>query len=492
MEQKKIMAKRTNYMIWCIITVFFLFTLTNTKGQTQERPNVLLIILDDLNDWVLPDNKKIPSPHIDNLRESGVWFRNAHVPSPACNPSRVAILTGQEPFNTGVYGNSSDWQKALPDVITLPHYFKMHGYITYGAGKIFHHAHSGIFHDQQAFDAYFHFYEDYFPYEKVNQLEGYTNEEGHFRYVSNSFDWGPLPYAEEAMLDVNSVNWSIDVLAQQHQQPFFLTVGLFRPHLPYFAPERYFEIFEHEPVEDLSLKDDLDDVPSGAMKLKNQWSHLYKTIDQGEALGSATRAYKAATAFADDQIGRLLNALEASNHKENTIVVLISDHGYHLGEKEHWTKFVLWERATRVPFIISGPGIPDGEVRDQPVSLINLYPTLSDLCDLPVPDGVDGQSLRKVINEESHHLPPAISTYLQNNHALRSRKYRYIRYADGTEELYDMIHDPQEYHNIADEEALREVIEGFRAYLPTGVASQVPNYKGWYMKNQSLKNKEDE
>lgn len=452
-----------------------------TSAQSQ-RPNVLFISIDDLNDWSMGENASMKMPNLDRLASNGVQFTRAYTVSPACNPSRVALLTGQQPFKTGVYGNFSDWQRVMPDVVTLPEYFKNNDYESIGAGKIFHHIRQGAFHDDDAFDRYFPFYSDSLPENKLNRLEGYVDEEGKFHEVSPTLDWGPVPYPEEKMLDVNSVDFATEFLREEHDRPFFLAVGLWRPHFPYFAPARYFSEYSGEDVPfPPILADDLEDVATGGKALLNEWKGIFETIKQGEAeypgtWKKAITAYHASATFADDQVGRLLDALETSPYSDNTVIVVWSDHGYHLGEKEHWTKFALWERTTHVPLIIAGPGLPEGVKREQPVSLIDLYPALVELAGLPAPNGLDGRSLLPLLKDpDAQWNRPAIMTYLKDNYAVRSKRWRYIRYADGSEELYDMKNDPNEWHNVADNPELGSVIRELVQWLPEESAPAAPD-----------------
>jgi choline-sulfatase len=474
-----------------IINLFLLSTSIEAKAFSN-KPNVLFIAVDDLNDWILGENPRIMAPNISKLAERGILFTKAYCSSPACNPSRTAILTGKQPYTTGVYGNNSDWQKALPDVITLPKYFRENGYLTAGAGKIFHHVERGAFHDHEAFNEYFPYFDEYLPYKKLNGLEGYINEDDNFEWVSNTFDWGVVPYSDKALLDVQSVNWASDFLKKSHNKPFFLAIGLFRPHLPYFAPKEYFEKYPLSEIELPTIEsNDLADVPRGGIKLLNYWQSLYRTIEQGENKNSGTfkkaiQAYKASATFADHQIGELIKALDKSQYAKNTIIVLWSDHGYHLGEKQHWTKFVLWERATRVPFLIIAPGLTSVNKQcDRPVSLIDLYPTLIELCNLPFQKDLDGNSLYPLLRDpDATWDHPAIMTYLPGNYAIRTDKWRYIRYADGTEELYNMDNDPNEWKNLAGEAEMKTIINDLKKYIPNREAIMVKDYKSWRSLNK--------
>jgi len=299
-----------------------------------ERPNVLFIALDDLNDWikVLNPDAPIRTPNIERLAERGTLFTKAYCASPACNPSRTAILTGFRPSTSGVYGNKSDWRGALPDAVTIPQHFMAHGYRTEGAGKIFHHHYGSAFHDKASFDDFLMMPDPPdapMPETKLNGLQ---------EYGSRNTDWGPWPAEEAKALDVRTANYVIRSLARKHKRAFFLAAGIFRPHMPFFAPQRFFDLY---PRDDITMpriiEDDLVDLPSGATTLLKPKKWFFKELMEIEAKSPGTwkeavRSYQASATFADAQVGRIIDALDKSDYADNTIIVLWSDHGYHLGE----------------------------------------------------------------------------------------------------------------------------------------------------------------
>lgn len=405
-------------------------------GQEESRhPNVLFIALDDLNDWtqVLDAEAPIRTPNIDRLAKRGVLFTRAYCASAACNPSRTSILTGLRPTTSGVYGNKADWRKTLPDAVTLPKHFMAHGYRAEGAGKIFHHHYGGAFHDNESFNEFLMMPDPPdapMPEKKLNGL---------LKYGSRNTDWGPWPANEADAVDVRTANYVIRSLNKKHDKPFFLAAGIFLPHMPFFAPGRFFDFYTPENVTMPEiLQGDIDDLPSGATKLLSSKKWFFRELMEIEAESPGTwkeavRAYQASATFADAQVGRILDALDNSNYANNTIIVLWSDHGYHLGEKEHWEKFALWEKANHVPFIIIAPGITrPGACCERPVSLIDIYPTLIDLCGLDQKPELDGVSLLPLLeNPNTNWARPAVMTYMRGNHAVRDQRWRYIRYADG-------------------------------------------------------------
>ena len=431
--------------------------------DASGKPNVLFVAVDDLNDWVLQPDSPIKMPNFWRLARRGALFGRAYAASPACNPSRVALLTGLSPSTTGVYDNSSDWRRALPDAVTLPRYFMDHGYRVEGAGKIFHHHDNSAYHDAESFHRFETMQLDPIPVRKFNGI-------GAIR--SLNFDWGPWPLDESATPDARSVDFGIDFLERSHDQPFFLAIGLFRPHMPFHVPPKYFASYPFDRIAmPRTPAGDLHDIPEGGQALLRQKQHFMKAILDADAerpgtWREAVRSYQASCTFADHQLGRLLDALARSEHARNTIVVLWSDHGYHLGEKNHWEKFVLWEKATRVPLVIAAPGtVARGTVVSAPVSLLDLYPTLLDLAGLPPNATLEGQSLTPLLRDP-HRQRTVSMTYQRDNHAVRSNRWRYIRYADGTEELYDHANDPDELSNLAAQAEYADTIRTLQRALP--------------------------
>jgi len=449
--------------------------------KKSQSPNILFIALDDLNDWtsVLDPKAPIKTPNIERLAKRGTLFTHAYCASAACNPSRTAILTGLRPTTSGVYGNKADWRKALPDAVTLPRHFMAHGYRTEGAGKIFHHHYGGAFHDKGSFHDFLMMPDPPdapMPKKKLNGLA---------KYGSPNTDWGPWPADEDDALDVRTADYVIRSLRKNHAKPFFLAAGIFRPHMPFFAPQRFFDLYPPENVTMPEIfKGDLEDLPSGALKLLASKKWFFRELMKIEARSPGTwkeavRGYQASATFADAQVGRILDALDKSDYADNTIIVLWSDHGYHLGEKEHWEKFALWEKTNHVPFIVAAPGITRPGTRcGKPVSLIDMYPTLIELCGLKPKPELDGVSLMPLLrNPKAKWSRPALMTYMRGNHAVRDERWRYIRYADGTEELYDHQNDPNEWYNVAGDPKHAHVINRLKQWLPPTEAPPAPDMK---------------
>ncbi len=442
-----------------------------------QHPDVLFLIVDDMNDWVslLDPESPIQTPNLERLAGQGMLFTRAYCASPACNPSRAATLTGLRPTTTGVYGNKSDWRGATPDRKTIMQQFRAAGYDVRGAGKIFHHHLDGAFHDPASFDDFQPMAPQNMPPQKLNQAP---------EYGSANTDWGAWPSEESDTIDAKSAAYCIEALKNPPaDRPMFLACGVFKPHSPFFAPPAYHESLADVPLP-LRLEDDWLDLPTGAEKLmrKTKWFWTGMQALDARIPGSYhdfIRAYAACCAFSDAQIGRVLDALKASPRRDSTVVVLWSDHGFHLGEKDHIEKFALWEKTNHIPFIMVAPGVTvPGSRCEAPVDMTALYPTLLELSGLPPDPACDGVSIAPLLKDpKADWERPALMTYGPGNHAVRSRRWRYIRYADGTEELYDHTTDPHEWTNLAGNPEHVAVIEKHRKWLPTREAKPVADLK---------------
>ena len=456
-------------------------------ARENEMPDVLFIAVDDMNDWINPlgGRKDMHTPNLDRLVAKGILFENAHCTAPACCPSRTSVMTGIMPSTSGVYSNNSLWRQSpvLRDAKTIPEYFREIGYAVKGGGKIFH-ALSWI---QTAYGVDQNdstIWDEYFP-SKSRSLPGsvwpetysidslgtvrWENVAGNGTSMRPSyfFDWGPMGEDEE-MGDFKVVDWAISELEKPRDRPLFLAVGIFRPHIPWFVPKEYFDMYppdERELPE--KIPGDLDDVSEVALPwVRRSWQRWMIENDEWK---SAVQAYEASISFSDAMIGRLIDGLEKSSKSDNTIIVLWSDHGMHLGEKEQWEKFTLWEESTRVPLIIVAPGISgQGTSSAQAVSLLDIYPTLVDLTGGIRPESLEGISLLPLLKDpEFERIEPAITTYHYNNHSVRTERWRYIRYFNGDEELYDHDNDPGEFYNLADSASLIPVKDSLKRWLPT-------------------------
>lgn len=427
-------------------------------------PNVLFIAIDDQNDWIgcLGGHPQVQTPHIDRLAARGTVFTNAHCQSPLCNSSRTSLMTGLRPSTTGIYGlapwfrNLEEWK----DVVTLPQYLAQHGYRTYSGGK--------IYHGQYGRRSKVSEFDEFGPPSSVGaKPEQKLVETPHPHPL---VDWGVFPHSDEDKGDWEVATWAVETLEGDIPQPFFLAAGFFLPHVPCYATQKWFDLY---PEDSLLLPpvrlDDRDDTPRFSWYL--HWKlpePRRKFLREADEWKNLVRSYLACTSFVDSQVGRLLDALEQQGLAENTIVVLWSDHGWHLGEKLITGKNTLWDRSTRVPLIFAGPGVSHGARCSQPAELLDIYPTLAELCGLPAKNSLEGHSLvPQLENANTRREWPAITTHNQNNHGLRTARWRYIRYADGSEELYDMLADPNEFDNLATNSAHADLIDELRSQLPT-------------------------
>lgn len=405
----------------------------------DERPNVLFVALDDLNHWVgcYGRNPQARTPNIDALAARGVRFTRAYCAAPACNPSRAALMSGLRPSTTGVYDNGDDWRPHIAPDKTLNTTFRNAGYFVCGAGKIYH----GGFDRRSEWDDYLK-NEGGYP----KRLAPTAKNDG-----VGGIKFAPLDCDDSDIPDYRIVQYGIDQLQRAHEKPFFLAVGLHKPHMPWNVPQKYFDMF---PLDSIELPphtaNDLADVPPAGVRMAGPQGDHAAMLASGR-WKEAVQAYLATIAYADGQIGRLIAALDASRYRDNTIVVLWGDHGWHLGEKEHWRKFALWEEATRAPLIWIAPGVTHpAQVCERPVDFMSIYATLTDLCGVPTPAHVEGPSLKPLLADPAAAWTrPALTTHGRQNHAVRSADWRYIRYADGAEELYDETADPYEYTNLA-------------------------------------------
>ena len=440
--------------------------LGRSSGRPSARQNILFIAIDDLNDWVgcLGGHPDVKTPNLDRLAARGVLFTNAHCPAPLCNASRAALMTGIRPSTSGVYRNAQPWRESpvLRDAVTLPQHLMASGYRATGAGKIYH----GRFPDPASWD-------DYWP-DKTHTRPGDPSPPEDTLPLNGipktaHFDWGPLDAAKEEMADWKVVDRTVEELGRDHAKPFFLACGIFRPHLPWYVPQEYFARY---PLGSVTLPeiraDDLDDVPAAARKIARPQGDHANVIGHGQ-WRKAVQAYLASVSFADDCVGRLIDELDASAHAENTAIVLWSDHGWHLGEKLHWRKFALWEEATRNVLMCVAPGVTEPGGRcDAPVNLLDIYPTVVDLCGVPRRDELEGRSLTPLLTDPgAEWVRPTVTTYGRNNHSARSRRWRYTRYSDGSEELYDHHADPMEWDNLAALPAHANAKADHAQWLPT-------------------------
>ena len=458
---------------------------TLPAADVAKKPNVLFIAIDDMNDWIgaFGGHPMAKTPHLDRLAARGTTMLNAHCNAPLCNPSRTSLLLGLRPTTTGIYG-LSPWFRTvatLKDRVTLPQHFQAQGYRTLATGKIYHGLPGGAGGKQGKAKV-----ANTIPEFEVNGTAGGVGVRPPKKLVGDTpmgnnplVDWGVFPHEDEDKGDFKVASWTIEqIKSAPKDRPFFLAAGFFLPHVPCYATQKWFDLYPDDdsvlpPVKTNEragtprfswyLHWELPEPRLKWLKENNQWRNL-------------VRSYLACTSFVDAQIGRILDALEEAGLADNTIIVVWGDNGWHLGEKEISGKNTLWEHGTRIPLIFAGPGVSRGGRCNQPVELLDLYPTLIALCGLAPRADLEGISLVPQLKDAAtKRVRPAVTSANQGNHAIRSERWRYIHYADGSEELYDMQTDPHEWTNLAGNPEYAAVMAEHKKWLPRIDLPPAPN-----------------
>ena len=455
------------------------------------KPNVLFLAVDDMNDWIgcLETTPHAITPNLDRLAARGVLFTNAHTAGVFCAPSRAAIFSGQYASTTGCY-QTPYYFVGHPEREGLQMSFAKAGYTTLGAGKLFHHPAGSI--DQRGWSEFFlrnQFQrESGWPLESWSEDTPFPNPFPASVYNKGKkidgglfLEWGAIPNEkEEQMADTIRINWTVEQLTKKYEKPFFLACGIYAPHFPNYCPQKYFDLYDPKSIALPPIKDDdLEDLPPKIRKQKeNRKRQHHDNLVKIGAVEDAVHGYLACMSYADAMIGRVLSELESSPYADNTIVVFWSDHGYHHGEKGDWGKHTLWERTSNVPFIWAGPGVTAGAKTDVTVSLIDMYPTLVEMCGLPKPhQPLEGQSIARTLSNPSAagdrnvflpHMNPG-------EYAMINRDWRYIRYGDDGEELYNLRDDPNEWNNLASDVKYADVKAALAKSAPVAFAEPEPS-----------------
>jgi len=429
------------------------------EAKAPRKPNILMICIDDLNDWVgyMGGHPDVKTPNMDRLASQGRAFMNAHCVVPVCSASRASIMSGLHATTHGSYELGPNWEgiPQLENVPMMQEFFKNHGYTILSGGKVLHKVNGP-------------------PLNKINDVD----LGGCGGPSSKTRNWPGGAWNYE-MDDYQLAKRTAAALQKEYDKPFFISAGFFRPHVPLCVPKKWFDLYDRDKVALPNVpEDDLDDVPDN-FKGRLNIEPLHTEVVKRGAWRGMVHSYLACISFVDMCVGTILDSLEASPYKDNTIIVLWSDHGFHLGEKQKWGKRTLWEESTRTPFIIAGPGISKGESTAEAVSLLDIYPTLVELTGIPQPGQLDGVSLKPQLDDPAARREiPAMTSSMFGNHAIRTRDWRYIRYADGAEELYDHRVDPDEFTNLASHPEHTEVKASLAKFLPVNPAPEVVKRKG--------------
>ena len=450
-----------------MVGLLFALTVTGEGAEPSARPNVLMICIDDLNDWVgfLGGHPEAITPHMDALARRSRNFSNAHCAVPVCSASRASVMSGVAATTHGSYELGPKYEElpALRDVPTIQRYFKNNGYYTLSGGKVLHHDFNGRL--AGAIDRSLGRTRSPRPEKPMNRPAVW----------SGAWDWGAYPEKDAEMADVQLAKKAAAALQEDFDKPFFMSLGFFRPHVPLFVPPRWFELYDADTlILPKSPRSDLNDIPKNFLGINDYAvapTHR-QVVDHGKQR-SLTHAYLASISFVDHCVGIVLESLESSPYAKDTVIVLWSDHGFHLGEKQHWAKRTLWQESTRVPLLFAGPSINPGEACPEPASLLDVYPTLVELCGLPLNPHLEGLSLVPQLNDPTTLRDrPAITSSYFGNHSIRSRDWRLISYQDGARELYDHRSDPDEFHNLANDPAHQAIWDQLARWLPKDAAPE--------------------
>ena len=462
--------RKNNLSLVLLALLICIHGVANVVRAETVRPNVLFIAADDMNcDLGVYGDPLVKTPNLDRLAKMGVRFDNAYCQQPLCGPSRASLMTGLRPDTLDMHTLKHELRQKNPDVVTLGQLFRNNGYFSARAGKIYHYGNPS----QIGTDAN----DDPATWDERYNPAGIdkTQEDSIVRYgpqkggLGISMAWWD-PVSEDAEhTDGMVADRIIELIREKKKDPFFLAAGFFNPHCPYVAPRKYFDLY---PLDQITVPDlrearaDLEDVPPMAVQRDmKRWPYYFDGVTQDQAR-KCKQAYYACNSFVDAQIGRLLDALEENDLVENTIVIFWSDHGYFLGEKGLWYKRKAFERSARMPLIISAPGFAGGTQSKKPVELLDLYPTLADLCGLKPPSTLEGQSLKPLLldPDDEKWKKPAVTQVWHSKKAwgysLRDERWRYTEWLEGRagRELYDHANDPEEVNNLASSDVHQEIV----------------------------------
>jgi iduronate 2-sulfatase len=451
--------KEMKIKIVALLGIILLVSGCSMKEESQPM-NVLFIVIDDLNNTLgCYGQETVLTPNIDQLAETGIKFNNAYCNYAVCNPSRSSFLSGIRPENLGVLDNRVSLQSLRGDRATMPQLFRKNGYYTMSIGKIFHGR--GEKNDPEAWDEEFKF--------KATDL-GRTGEGRNITGgVLKWCNWLIANGSDEDQEDGQTAQKAIEFLSSTHEKPFFLAVGFAKPHDPFHAPKKYFDLYPIEACNPPELPEGW--APSYPHSLPSQTPvfNKFTDLDKREFL----RSYYACTSFMDAQVGKVIAALEENGLKDNTLVVFFGDHGYHLGEHNWWNKVTIYQKGHQAPMIILDPDSDKGgKSTDAMIEFIDIYPTLADLCDLDsIPDHLEGMSFASVVDNPDLSFRDEVHAVVRRGPMLgrtvKNAKWRYIEWDDGEKgiELYDQVNDPGEYFDLAQDSTYGDVIAEMREMI---------------------------
>ncbi|MDF1812198.1 MAG: sulfatase [Verrucomicrobiales bacterium] len=476
------------YRLVCF-SVCLLFPAGLALAEKAEKPNVLFVAIDDLNDWVgcFGGHPEAITPNLDRFAEEGsVVFQNAHCPGPVCGPSRSALLSGFMPYRSGIYGNSQNMLDSglVQTHATLPEYFSGNGYFTVSRGKIAHRQTTA-----KGSDPGHWMYDSWVPSpggygvdrstvtsRDKNLIHGKKAPPSkHTKSSGSEFAWGVTRGGVRKTNDFLTAQWAAEELQKSHDKPFFLAVGLSKPHLPFYSPQEFWDLYPEDKNYRPEIREnDFDDIllPNG--KKAGGKTKDYLWLEQNNLLNEAARAYLACTSFADHCVGTILDGLRTSPHADNTIVVIWGDHGWHLGEKLRYRKGSLWSESTRCPLIVKLPGSEKPLICRRPVNLIDLYPTLIELCHLPEKKNLDGTSFVPLLKNPGLEWQPTLTIRGEGNASVHDDRWNLIFEKKGVRELYDVKNDPMEWTNLFGKPEVQEQQAALEKFLPARYEKQLP------------------
>ncbi|MFY0627944.1 MAG: sulfatase [Reichenbachiella sp.] len=457
---------KTKIYIKCVLVISILVTYgCGSQGSKNDlstnKKNVVFIIADDLNKTLgTYGHPIVKTPNIDKLASLGIQFENAHCNYAVCNPSRTSFLTGIRPENLGILDNRTALQSVLGDRQTLPMLFKNNGYHTVNIGKIFH-SRKESFNDMKAWDELHQFKSTAIG----EQGEGRNITDGALKWCN----WKATEGGDEDQKDGQNAAKAVEFIKSAHDEPFFLAVGFHKPHDPFHAPKKYFDLY---PMEDCNPPEmPIDWQPAYNHSLPTQYPVFAKFTDQDKR--EFLRSYYACVSFMDAQVGKVITALEETKQLDNTLIVFISDHGYHLGEHNWWNKVTLYENGTSAPFIVMDPSIKQkGYKTGAMIEFIDIYPTLASLCDLKgIPNYLEGESFEKVLVNPELPMRSEVRSVIRRGKMLgksvKNEKWRYISWGEGKQghELYHQVSDRAEYNNLAEDPRYADEVKVMQGLL---------------------------